>query len=374
MGSVRGSTAEMWSFMAALLTGDVPSRTTVSPLSASSRITRTTAAATSSGSTRRPPGFRRAIAATASSNERPLRAATLRAPFHTMSVAAKPGQMRVHGDALAGDLRRQRARETDQRVLGGRVGGDVGRAVKSGQRGDVDHPSPAALEHAGQHGLGHEIGPGGVHVQVALPLGERGPRERCGFGDARVVHQDVDGAELRDHRGHRGGDRSGIRHVERHGEHGPAAGAQLGGGRVQLIPAAGRDRHRQPLDAERQRDRPTETATAAGHERYPRRHVITVTRRPHRSGGPRFGDPGRAAAPVDSGSLGAEQEEHRPRVALVGIVQTPHARRLTAAGRRRRGGDRAAGEGGEQPRGRGCRRSRIIATFYRPIRPAERCI
>jgi len=50
-------------------------------------------AATSAGSISRPPGLRRAIAATASSNDFPVFAAMFRAPFHTISVAANPGQM-----------------------------------------------------------------------------------------------------------------------------------------------------------------------------------------------------------------------------------------------------------------------------------------
>ncbi len=52
----------------------------------------TAAAATSAGSTSRPPGLIRAIAATASSNDLPVRAAMLRAPFQDMSVATNPGR------------------------------------------------------------------------------------------------------------------------------------------------------------------------------------------------------------------------------------------------------------------------------------------
>ena len=130
-------------------------------------------------------------------------------------------------------------------------------------------------------------------------------------------------------RGHRGGDRS--RDPSRRAataSTAPAAGAQLGGGRRRSGPGCAR---RPPPPAPRRRargDRPAETAAAAGHERHSRRHRHHGTTRTRRRPG---GRPGRRR-PGGSGRLGAEQEEHRPGVTLVGIVQAPHARRLLPRG------------------------------------------
>src|SRR2546428_9925396 len=68
--------------------GFLPSRTIVCPLVASSSSRFRTAAATSAGSTSRPPGLIRAMARTASSNDFPVFAAMLRAAFQTRSVPA----------------------------------------------------------------------------------------------------------------------------------------------------------------------------------------------------------------------------------------------------------------------------------------------
>src|SRR5262245_30397475 len=77
--------------------------------------------------------------------------------------------------------------------------------------------------------------------------------------------------------------------------------------------------------------------------------------------------PGRRRT-VGSGRLGAEQEEHRPGVALVGIVQAPHARRRAAARRRRR--SRRGAAGGHH--GEEYENDDVAQTYHRGILSSDR--
>ena len=83
--------------------GPVTTRTSASPVrpAAASPHSSRTAAATASGSTSLPDALKPASAATASANGSPVFAAIRRALFQTMSVATKPGQIGVDGDAAA---------------------------------------------------------------------------------------------------------------------------------------------------------------------------------------------------------------------------------------------------------------------------------
>src|SRR2546430_14146556 len=76
---------------------------------------------------------------------------------------------RIDGDALAADLGGERAREADQRVLGGRGGRNVRRADEPGQRGHVDDAPPAALQHAAEHRTRGQGRPRDGDAQVPLP-------------------------------------------------------------------------------------------------------------------------------------------------------------------------------------------------------------
>ena len=152
-------------------------------------------------------------------------------------------------------------------MLGGGVGGDVRRADEPGQRGDVDHAAPAALEHRGQHGAREQVGPGRVDVQVALPECRVGLGERRRLGDPRVVDEDVDPAQARHDRRDSSRDRALVGHVEheRHRRH-PEAGDRRRR-RFHLIGRPRGDRDGAAFPGQRQRDLTADAASGAGDER-----------------------------------------------------------------------------------------------------------
>ena len=152
-------------------------------------------------------------------------------------------------------------------MLGRGVRGDVRRADEPGQRGDVDHASPATLEHRGQHDAREQVGSGRVDPQVALPEHCVGLGERRRLGDARVVDEDVDPAEARHDRRNPLRDRALVGHVEheRHRRHTEAGDRRRR--RFHLIGRPRGDRDGAAFPGQRQRDLTADAASGAGDER-----------------------------------------------------------------------------------------------------------
>ncbi len=155
---------------------------------AASEQSQRTAAATSSGSMKRPWGLAARSGASASAR----RAAGLRhdrldraLQHRRQHVAGADG---VDGDAGLRGLERERAGQADDAVLGGAVAGDVGVALEAGGRGDGDEPAPAGVEHRREGGLPGredaaevELDHGGEVLGAGLQ--ERAARGAAGVGD-----------------------------------------------------------------------------------------------------------------------------------------------------------------------------------------------
>ena len=187
----------------------------------------------------------------------------------------------VHGDAGARDLRRHRAGEAHQRVLGRGVGREILAAAEPRGRGDVHHPSPVPLDHRGQQGPGAEEGAGGVDRHQPVPVVERGALERHRSGRARVVDQHRDRSQLRG-RGAPGAS-TPVSLVTSH----TTARArcprrlQFGGLALDLVPRARREDHGPAGVGERARGRGADAAACAGHHRdAPARRLTTADPRP----------------------------------------------------------------------------------------------
>ena len=150
-------------------------------------------------------------------------------------VARRDG---VDRDALARHFERERLGEAVDAGLRGRIVGLAEGALLSVDRRDVDHATPAAVDHAVHHLLGHvearvEVG---AHHRVPVALAHL--LERHVARDAGVVDEDVDRAHLRLDR--RGLARAVVvvDHVDRKGAEAVAAafhllepGSELGVGR-----------------------------------------------------------------------------------------------------------------------------------------------
>src|SRR3989454_9472260 len=112
-----------------------------------------------------------------------------------------------------GQLLRHRLGEADQAGLGG---GIVGLALVAGDADDardVDDPAPATLDHPPGRVLGHQEGALQVRIEYRAPVLLLDPEQQVVPCRARVVHEDVDPAELLLHRPHGALDLLGIRDV-----------------------------------------------------------------------------------------------------------------------------------------------------------------
>ena len=105
------------------------------------------------------------------------------------------GGDRVDGDAIFRAFLRQRLCEAVDARLGG---GIVDLAILAGlavDRADIDDPAPAALAHAAEGGLRHVEAAAQVDAHHFVPVIEAHLGEHAVAGDARIVDDDVDGAE-----------------------------------------------------------------------------------------------------------------------------------------------------------------------------------
>jgi len=159
-------------------------------------------------------------------------------------------------DAVRPPLARQRARQRGHGALAGMVGGGL-HAVAAAQRrngGDVDDPAAAAPQHAAAGHLARQK-EDAAHIEVHhLVRGvQRVVLRRRAPGGAGVVHQDVDGPQLR-----QGvvDQRQCLRlfaPVRREGIHPVARRAQFGSGLVEVALLSGGDQQAGACFAERMR-------------------------------------------------------------------------------------------------------------------------
>ena len=118
-----------------------------------------------------------------------------------IGVSVAPGAMRVDGDAVRGELERERPRQRDDAALGGDVGGEVCERLDVGGRADVEDPPTRPL-------LGHHARGGATAVEVpvqvggehAVPVLVRHLEQRLDEQPRRVVDPDVDATEAVDGR------------------------------------------------------------------------------------------------------------------------------------------------------------------------------
>ena len=110
----------------------------------------------------------------------------------------------VDGDPLGPEIHRQRARQPDHTMLGGRIGRVPRRGAQPVGRGDVDDPRAVRAPQQRQRrpdqplvGRQHHLQRARPHALVVLRI------QRRGFEVARVVDEEVEGAEARLHRRHR---------------------------------------------------------------------------------------------------------------------------------------------------------------------------
>ncbi len=116
-------------------------------------------------------------------------------PTRSMSVSTEPGQTALTAMPSARSSCGQRARQPDDAVLGGAVGGEPGRPLPPGDRRDVDDAAAAAGAHRRQKGARHEEGALEVRVDDGVPALERRLVEPGARDDAGVVDEDVGRAE-----------------------------------------------------------------------------------------------------------------------------------------------------------------------------------
>src|SRR5213594_3627053 len=127
----------------------------------------------------------------------------------------KPGRHGVHEYIPRGQLLRHRLGEADQAGLGGGIVGLALVARDADDARDVDDPAPATLDHPPGRVLGHQEGALQVRVEHGAPVVLVDPEQQVVPRRARVVHEDVDLAELPLDRADRGLDLSRVRDVAR---------------------------------------------------------------------------------------------------------------------------------------------------------------
>ena len=102
----------------------------------------------------------------------------------------------IDRDGAAGELPREGFGEADEAGFGGGVVGLAGLTGFADDRGDVDDAAPAVFDHLGHDGLGKEKGPGEVGGEDVVPVLALHAEGEDVAGDAGVVDEDVNAAEV----------------------------------------------------------------------------------------------------------------------------------------------------------------------------------
>ena len=110
----------------------------------------------------------------------------------------RPRADRVDADADVAELHRELLGQVQQRGLAGAVGHAQRARAQARDRRDVDDRAAAGLEHLGHAGLRAQERAVEVGVEHVAELGVAGLHHRLEDGDAGVVDELVDAAELRD--------------------------------------------------------------------------------------------------------------------------------------------------------------------------------
>ena len=110
----------------------------------------------------------------------------------------KPGGDGVAGNVAGANFSGDSHGEADQSGFRCGVVGLSGLAHLAEDAGDVDDASPALFEHGADHRLNAEIGRSEIGLQNGVPVGAFHAHDELVAGDAGIVDQDVDFAELGD--------------------------------------------------------------------------------------------------------------------------------------------------------------------------------
>ena len=174
----------------------------------------------------------------------------------------------VDADAGRGELRREGARQADDRVLGGGIARLAGGAVAAPDRGDVHDAARVRVQHRPDHGLRAVEAAVHVHIEDAPPGLLPDVLELLLFGDARVVDEQAHGPELALDMAHHALDRGAVGDVRLLHEHLAPRGAQPRGELLGLVAALDEvDAHGPALAAERRRDGGPDAAGRARDQR-----------------------------------------------------------------------------------------------------------
>ena len=104
----------------------------------------------------------------------------------------------VDGDVAAGEFAGEGLGEADEAGFGGGVVGLAGLASFADDGRDVDDAAPAGFEHGLHAGLGYEEGAGEVGGEDVVPVFALHAEGKGVAGDAGVVDEDIDAAEVGD--------------------------------------------------------------------------------------------------------------------------------------------------------------------------------
>ena len=147
----------------------------------------------------------------------------------------------VDGDAAGGELACQGLGEADEAGFGGGVVGLAGGADFADNGGDVDDATGAGFHHGRDDSLGEQEGAGEVGAEDVIEVGELHAEGESVFGDAGVVDEDVDGAEVGEDLFGGGLDGVFAGDVECVGAGGSAGGGNLGGYGFEFVEGASRE-------------------------------------------------------------------------------------------------------------------------------------
>ena len=156
----------------------------------SSLARKSAACATSSGSPRRPSGWRETDHARAAAGS-----SARRNPDSRSGVRTAPGDDRIDADPLRGMIHRHRASEGGDRALGSEVGRVAPAAGKGELGGDEDDGAAAPCAHRADGGAGPEKAPREVRVEHPFPLGEGRIGDALAARPPGAGEEDVEPAE-----------------------------------------------------------------------------------------------------------------------------------------------------------------------------------